>query len=88
MSLAVQDRLFRVLPEPGPVHGLNEMVLEIQGGQSLVVDAGLRVHHFQLTPRHHLEFRAGLGAHANPIDSLRNGQGAVGLHGDFEPMGM
>ena len=86
MALTIRDRFFGILPEPGPVHGLNEIVLEIQGGQGLEIEASLGNHHLQFVSRHYLERRPGLGTDANPIDGIGQRQGAIRLDRHFEPV--
>ena len=48
------------------------------------LDAGLRINELQLVSASLLEFCAGLGADAEPVDSVRGRDGSVGFDGDLE----
>ena len=84
MVEAVAERERGVEIAGGSIHGLQEEVAEWETLKRSRLGATLRIDQLKLVPAALLELRAGLGAYADPIETLGSLDGSVGLHCDLE----
>src|SRR5262245_55655828 len=66
------------------IHGLEEEMGELEALDLAWRQRLLRIHQLELVTGALDEWYAGFGAHADPVDCGRNGEGPVGLDGDLE----
>ena len=81
---AIVEGSARVAIAIGPVHGLQEEMVEGEAFERRRRRAGLRVDELELMPRAHRKLGSRLGAHAHPIDPRRQRERPVGLDADLE----
>src|SRR5687768_8306687 len=84
MREAIRERGRRVVREPGPVHGLQEEMIEAERLESLRLGAVLGKDELELVALAEAERRTGLRAYADPVESRGRILRAVGLYGNRE----
>ena len=78
----------RVLPQPWAIHRLHEVSAKIERSVCVHVHAQLRKDKFQLIAGFGDELGSRFGRDAHPIDASGDGDRAVGLYGNFKPIGV
>ena len=71
----------------GAVERLEIEMVKCQRTEPRRIDAGLRMHQFKFITTEEPEFSAAFRANADPVQSWRCRQGAVGLYSNLEPLG-
>lgn len=84
MRHAVCDCEFGICGAAGAIHGLQEEVIEVQRQKLAWVERGLRIDELKFVSAALNQRSAGLGAYADPIQSLWSGDGSIGLDRDLE----
>src|SRR5262245_2654466 len=84
VAQAVGDGGCGILGNIGSVHRLQRESLEVEIDECFGRGSGLRIDKLQLVAMMNHEFASRLGADANPIESLRGRDRAVGLDRDLE----
>src|ERR1700722_14732925 len=88
MFEAICQRKGRVLFTGRTIHRLQVEMPKLHLLELLGFGAGLRIDQLQLISATLLKPCAGLWADANPTESGRNGDGSVGLNGNFKTAGV
>src|SRR5262245_16037909 len=81
MLKAVSNRERRVFFQLGAIHRLQRKALECQGFECLRRSIRLREHQLKLVAGFYPENGTGLGTDANPVETVRRLDGAVGFNG-------
>ena len=84
MVEAIPHRKVRIVGAVGAVHRLEKEIAERKGLEVVGLGTSLRKDQLQFVAAALNQFRAGLRADANPIQSRRGGDCSVGLHGDLK----
>src|SRR6476469_703514 len=84
MGQTVGECELRIALAVGSVHRLQKDLLEVETGEALRLAALLRVDELELVPVRQHEWRAHLGTHADPVDTIGGKLRAIRLHRDLE----